>query len=225
MSASVTLRHPPVIGRTRRPSMTRASVTPADIRATAAAVLRQRWPELNLDYVSWRVEGRYRIELAEGRRTDDPTLWTRSAVYELVVEDQRADRGQTGQPGQTDELTTLLRQLVDPAPSMGHGMILRATVNLHPRDVAIVRPLLTGHRFDAVARRLGLSVGAVEQAYGRVRARLRATIEADPELRAALSEAREAARAAARVRPLRPSRRPAPLDRYGRPVSGAADAG
>ncbi len=104
-------------------------------------------------------------------------------------------------------------------------MIRRATTNLHPRDVAIVRPLLAGHRFDAVAQRFGLPVGAVEQAYGRVRARLRATIETDPALRTALSEAREAARVATRVRPLRSTRRPAPLDRYGRPVSTTADAG
>jgi DNA-binding CsgD family transcriptional regulator len=221
MSASVTLRHPNhVIGRTRRPSTTRASVTPANIRATAAAVLRQRWPELDLDYVAWRVQARYRVQ--PNRSTEDVTLWTRSAVYELVVEDQRADRGQTGQ---ATELATLLCQLAGPTPSIGRGMIRRATTNLHPRDVAIVRLLLAGHRFDAVAQRFGLSVGAVEQAYGRVRARLRATIETDPALRTALSEAREAARVAARVRPLRSTRRPAPLDRYGRPVSATADAG
>ncbi|GAA3614794.1 hypothetical protein [Microlunatus ginsengisoli] len=211
MSAVHAPTTPPAARRTRG----RRPVTSADVRSQAKAVVRSRWPGLNPDYVGWRTVARYRTQTAAGQFPDDLVTWTRSAVYELAVEDQRADRGATAH---AVELDALLHELAHPAARLVDRAVLgRAVAHLHPRDIMILRLLLAGHRRPTVADRVGVGTGEIDAAYGRARARLRATIGADPQLQAALRRAHEllqqasAAAQRPRLRPMpRFARRGAP---------------
>lgn len=201
----------PTPHRTRR----ERPITVADLRGEVRAVLRSRWPGTNPDYVEWRIIARFNAEAAAGRRPDDLTVWTRSVVYGLVVDDQRADQGQRQH---ARELDVLLRELSRPAtPLIGRALLAGAVAHLHPRDVIILRMLLAGHRGRVVARRVGVPVGEVDLAYSRARARLRAAIGSDPELCNALQQAHEIISVTLdRTYRSRSSRRPR-FTRFGRP--------
>ena len=130
---------------------------------------------------------RFRHERIAGYRHDDLSIWLRSAVYELVVRDQRADRGDERR---YEELTVLLQEVATPTRGrIRPDLLVRALRNLHPRDVVMLRLKLLGHSNGAVAERLGVRIAEVDRAYDRGRARLRATIHADADLRDALRQA------------------------------------
>jgi DNA-directed RNA polymerase specialized sigma24 family protein len=174
------------------------------LHSQAAALARSRWPNVDADDIGRRVVFRFQREQESGQRHREISTWLRSAVYGMVVRDQRADRGDDRHYA---ELTVLLQELA--TPTLGRvrsDLLLRAVCNLHPRDLAMLRLTLLGHSSDAVAERLGVQPVEVERGYDRGRARLRAAIEDDDELRVAL---RRAVRD--RIRPLRHSfRRPYP---------------
>jgi DNA-directed RNA polymerase specialized sigma24 family protein len=174
------------------------------LHSQATALARSRWPNLDADDIGRRVVLRFRREREAGHLHREIATWLRSAVYEQVVRDQRADRGDDRH---YVELTVLLQELA--TPSLGRlpsDLLLRAMSNLHPHDIAMLRLTLLGHSSDAVAERLGARPIEVDRAYDRGRARLRAAIEDDDELREAL---RQVVRA--RIRTVRyPARRPYP---------------
>ena len=176
------------------------------LHSQAAALARSRWPNLDADDIGRRVVLRLRREREAGQRNREISTWLRSAVFELVVRDQRADRGDDRHYA---ELTVLLQELATPTRGrIRTDLLLRAVSHLHPRDVAMLRLTLLGHSSDAVAERLGARRIEVERAYDRGRARLRAAIEDDDELREAL---RRAVRGS--IRPLRRSARRSPSHR------------
>jgi hypothetical protein len=157
------------------------------LRSQASALARSRWPNVDADDIGRRVVLRLRRERESGQRHREISMWLRNAVYELVLRDQRADRGDDRHYA---ELTVLLQELATPTQGrIGTDLLLRAVSNLHPRDVAMLRLTLLGHSSDAVAARLGAGRIEVDRAYDRGRARLRAAIDDDDDLRAALRRA------------------------------------
>ncbi len=164
------------------------------LHTQAAALVRSRWPGLDANDIAHRVVLRLQHERNAGYRHDDLSIWLRSAVYELVVRDQRADRGDDRH---YEELTVLLQELATPARGrIRTDLVRRALHHIHPRDVVMLRLKLLGHSDTAVAERLGVRIVEVDRAYDRGRARLRATIDSDGELRDALGQAARGVRLA-----------------------------
>lgn len=186
VNAAVTV--PAHRGRRHRP------ITPADVRAQARALLRARWPGANAEFIGRRTVARYRAEAAAGNRPGDLETWLRTTLYEIVVEDQRADRGQSGHGAELDALLTVLawpsRQRLDGWP-LNRSVLSRAIGHLHARDLIVVRQIVLGESRTTIGRRLGIGVGEVDRTYDRARARLRATIGADEELSEALGRAHQ----------------------------------
>jgi DNA-directed RNA polymerase specialized sigma24 family protein len=152
----------------------------ADVHRQALRLARARWPEFEADDLARRAMKRYERRAGPDGRPDNITVWLRSTIYQLVVDDQRADRGERQHDG---ELSMLLRQLVrPPAEQIRPDLVRRAVAHLHNRDLHVLRLQLLGFCTDEIALRHGMSGAQVDQAYRRSRRRLRAAIEHDPQL-------------------------------------------
>lgn len=150
-------------------------------------LIRSRWPGLDPRDYTWRTVARYCRERETSPRPANLGVWVRDTLHQLIVDDQRADRGVDDYHS---ELNLLLRELARRTPKqISTALLKRAVGHLHPRDVIIARLVLLGHQRMAIASRLGVTSTEVDQAYARSRARFRAVIGSDLELCHALRRA------------------------------------
>jgi DNA-directed RNA polymerase specialized sigma24 family protein len=177
---------------TRSASRAQASAVVPYVDATTltrhvTTLIRSRWPGLDPRDYTWRTVARYCRERESAPRPANLAVWVRDTLHQLIVDDQRADRGVDDYHS---ELNLLLRELARRAPQqISPALLRRAVGHLHPRDVIIARLVLLGHQRIAIASRLGVTSTEVDQAYARSRARFRAVIGSDPELCHALRRA------------------------------------